>query len=338
MKKFLFLLLLTFGAVWTYFWYVRGENLFDRSPQNLAQRTYAYAVKKGDIPHWEVATPMLSPRVNIGAAAVGDKIYVIGGQDAYGQTVATVEAFNVKTNEWSRVADLPHPLHHVAAASDGSKVYVFGGLEGLGQTPVRSVYAFDPTTGTWEEGPAMKLSLGAAAVTFVAGKFHVLGGVGVGQSSQLHLTYDPVTKAWGEGEPLVSGRDHFVADVLDGKIFVAGGRAGELIYNLNDVEAIYPASLSWEQRAAMPVKRSSVGSAYIGGTWYVFGGEAPTVAFSDMYAYDPRADKWKVSVAMPTARHGFGYATVAGRIYVFGGGRRPGFSVSDVSEVFTPAQ
>ncbi|MDP2681743.1 MAG: kelch repeat-containing protein [Deltaproteobacteria bacterium] len=40
---------------------------------------------------------------------------------------------------------------------------------------------------------------------------------------------------------------------------------------------------------------------------------------------------------MPTARHGLSSAVVGKKIYVIGGSKRPGGSVSNINEVFTPS-
>jgi hypothetical protein len=342
MKRYIFLILLVCATVWAYFWYVRGENLIDAiiggDKTVVAEPDYLYARRKDKAPHWETAAPMIAPRVNVAAVAVGEKIYVIGGNDAYGRTVATVEAFDVKTNSWSREADLPKALHHVTASTDGTLIYVFGGLKGIAATPVESTFIFNPKIGAWTKGPDRGEAVGASAAAYIGGTFHVLGGIGLGSSVQIHAIYDPVKKQWGAGEPLVSGRDHLSAEAVGDRLYAIGGRAGSLVYNLNDVESIDQAGGQWEQSEKLPANRSAHGSAYIGGKLYVFGGEASTQAFNDMFVFDIGLKRWSNGTPMPTPRHGFGYATVDGRIYVFGGGRRPGYSVSDLSEVFTPAQ
>lgn len=337
MKRLFTLLLVVAGLAWCYFWYVRGENLLDRvigGPKPAVAPPYVAGANVHG--RWESAPPMPSPRTGLGADELGGRIYVVGGFNALGKTVATVEAFDIAKGQWASVRPLPKPLHHAAVVSDGVKLYVFGGMAGIAMTPVDSLYIYDPVTRAWTDGPALPDPLGASAVAFFEGKFHLLGGQGLGQSVQSHYAYDPKEGRWSVDEPLISGRDHFAAAEIGGKLYVVGGRAGSLVYNMAATEVYDPVARAWEQRAPLSAKRSALGLSSIGGKLYAYGGEAPTLTFGDVYVYDPKADQWRIGIPMPTARQGFGYATADDKIFVIGGGRRAGFSVSDVVEVFTP--
>ena len=73
------------------------------------------------------------PRNHLGAAAHGDKIYVLGGQLLHKEACTSqvlVEAYDPMTNKWHRVADLPEGLGHIAPATFGTKhgIMVVGGV------------------------------------------------------------------------------------------------------------------------------------------------------------------------------------------------------------------
>jgi N-acetylneuraminic acid mutarotase len=349
MKKFLTIVLIGALTVYFYYWYVRGVNLLISGDDALTLPPYTFATRlppkpgvtppkeeEAAIPRWEAAKPMPEPRSEVGAAAIGRTIYVVGGFDGFARTSSRVDAFDVENNAWYPVQPLPKALHHVGVASDGEKLYAFGGMTGIAMTAVDTLYVYEPALNRWKEMGRMPDPVGAAAIVLFEGKFHVLGGQGLGQSTQTHNVYDPKTDTWEPGEPLVTGRDHFGAAAIGGKIYVVGGRAGSLLYNMNALEVYDPDSKTWEQREPMPSKRSAVGTAVLDGKLYVFGGESTTSTFSDVETYDPKTDQWRIAPSMTVGRHGFGTVIVDGRVFIIGGGKRSGLSVTDLNEVFTP--
>lgn len=347
MKKFFIVVLIGALTVYFYYWYVRGVNLLISGDDALTAPPYAFATRlpgkpvKGEEerpkrPTWEAAAPMPEPRSEVGAAAIGRNIYVVGGFDGFARTSARVDMFDVEKNAWLPASPLPKALHHVAVATDGNKLYAFGGLTGIAMTAVDTLYVYEPALNRWKERGRMPDPVGAASVVFFKGKFHVMGGQGLGQSTQLHYVYDPETDLWTSAEPLVTGRDHFAAGVIGNHIYVVGGRGGSVLYNMDVLEEYDSDSNTWEQREHMPTKRSGIGAAVLDGKMYVFGGEAPTSTFSDVQVYDPKTDRWSAAESMTTGRHGFGTAVVDGRVFIIGGGKRSGLSVTDLNEVFTP--
>lgn len=349
MKKFLTVVVLGAATVYFYYWYVRGVNLLISGDDALTAPPYSFATRlppkegtkpaadeKPRVPTWEAATPMPEARTAVGAAAVGRKIYVVGGIDGFARTSARVDVFDIEKNAWLPASPLPKPLHHVTVASDGEKLYAFGGLSGVAATPVDTLYAYDPALDRWKELGRMPDPVGAVAVALFEGQFHVMGGQGLGQSTQLHHLYDPKTDLWTSAEALVTGRDNFGAGVLDGRLYVVGGRGGSVLYNMDALEVYDSDGRNWEQRERMPTKRSSIGAAVVGGKLYVFGGEAPATTFADVQSYDPKKDRWTTEPSMTTGRHGFGTVVVDGRVFIIGGGKRSGLSVTDLNEVFTP--
>ena len=115
---------------------------------------------------WEALPPMSTARGGHGVAAVGGKIYAVGGLGHGGSCLSSVERFDPATN--TRVA-LPsmrtaRSCHGVAAV--GGKIYVVGGHgDGIGY--LSSVERFDPATNTWEALPSLsaaRSSHGVAAI------------------------------------------------------------------------------------------------------------------------------------------------------------------------------
>jgi N-acetylneuraminic acid mutarotase len=345
MKKLLVLVLLVFGVVWFYFWYVRGVNLLlkDAEEAYLPPHT-SFAVRlRPTVPEdaemmyvWSSGTAMPTPRTDVGAANIGNRIYVVGGIDSLARVTDNVEVYDASGNVWSFAEPLPEPLYHVSLVSFDGSLYAIGGFDGLAQTPVDSVYMLDPKVGSWVEQAPLPNAVGGAASVVRNGKIHVIGGrlgTGIGDS---YFIYDPAENVWSYGDGLLSPRAFHGAASLGDRIIVFGGRSGSLAQNLRTIEVLMDGASTWEKGGFMNFRRSSFGFVPYDGKLYVFGGETTTAAMDTVEVYDPVVDTWSEAPEMPTGRHGVAAVAVHGKIFVIGGGLHAGISVSDANEVFIP--
>ena len=78
------------------------------------------------------------------AAALGGKIYLIGGFDGRFRPVNTVWAYDPRTDTWARKADLPTPRGALGAAVVDRKIYSIGGSDGRGD--VGTTEQYNPST------------------------------------------------------------------------------------------------------------------------------------------------------------------------------------------------
>jgi N-acetylneuraminic acid mutarotase len=75
---------------------------------------------------WRRHPPVPRSRGGTGAAAVGDTIVSVGGEEP-GGTIRTVYAFNTRTRRWRRLADLPSPRHGLGVVAFNRRVYAIAG-------------------------------------------------------------------------------------------------------------------------------------------------------------------------------------------------------------------
>jgi hypothetical protein len=157
-----------------------------------------------------------------------------------------------------------------------------------------------------------------------------------GGMSDLTPIYDPVLDAWHTGWPILTKRDHLTAEVVRDVVYVIGGRLLNPDHNLDVVEAYDATHDRWSRVAPMPQATGAGGSAVLGDKVHILGGESRSATFDLHEVYDPADNQWSSAAPLPTPRHGVAVVALSGRIYVMGGGTRPGFSESDIVEVFTP--
>jgi N-acetylneuraminic acid mutarotase len=303
-----------------------------------------------DIPRrgtWRTLAPMPTPRSEVAVAAVGGKIYVVGGFEGDGSTSDTVEVYDPATDTWTQAPPLPEGRHHAAAIGVADIfLFVIGGFGGGFNDPQANVYRLDTTRSVWEERAPLSMARGGHALaasacpSLTGACIYAVGGSDAGQGNVPQVeVYDDVTDIWTTVASLPTPRDHLAAapDFRGGRIYAIGGRANvDFGRNLDANEEYNPATDTWTAKAPLPTARSGIAAASTLGRIYVFGGEGSEGTFAENEAYDTATDTWETLDPMPTARHGLGAVAFGDTIYVIGGGETPGGSVSAHNEAFTP--
>ncbi|MEZ5366280.1 MAG: kelch repeat-containing protein [Bryobacterales bacterium] len=127
---------------------------------------------------WTQKERMGAVHAAAGVAALEGKIYVAGGEGE--QRAATVfEAFDVATERWQALSDLPQPRTRLTAQSVNGKFYAVGGRL-PGAAPQREVFEYDPAAGSWRTRAPMPTARSDAASAVLGGKILVFGGEGAG--------------------------------------------------------------------------------------------------------------------------------------------------------------
>ncbi len=286
---------------------------------------------------WAVRAPLPTARQEVAVAALGSRIFVVGGFGASAEPVPTVEAYDVAADRWESRAPYPVPVHHAAAAVVAGRLFVVGGYTGgrVGWTRLASVHEYDPARSAWIQRASMLTARGALAAAAVGDRLHALGGDADGVSGA-HEVYDPRADRWTQAATMPTARDHLAAVAVGGRVWALGGRVSFFSTQYPNVEIYDPATDSWRVGQPLPSGRGGLAAAVIGDRVYVFGGEAPLRIFNANEMYEAARDRWIAKAAMPTPRHGIGAVVVDRRVYIPGGATSPGFARTDVHEVFTP--
>lgn len=189
----------------------------------------------------------------------------------------------------------------------------------------------------WNHRAAMPDSLSDPAVVAYAGQVYVIGGVNsLGVSNRVER-YDPLSDSWSALSPKPVAVYDTQAAVINGLIYVPGGRQDQSSVQPSDLLEIYDTTTNqWHRGALLPTPLSAYGLAAYDGYLYVFGGWDGQEYRNNVYSYDPTNDTWQERTAMPTARGFCGVAEANGRIYVIGG--IDGDDAVDANEIYSPAR
>jgi N-acetylneuraminic acid mutarotase len=195
---------------------------------------------------WKALAPMPTKRGSLVAAAVGDKIYVIGGATLPPgsketavhparphMSVGTVEEYDPATNSWRARAPMPTPRNHATAGAVNGKIYIIGGRVGTafissGSSNVDVVEEYDPATDTWGAARArMPSSRSAMASGIYNGRIYVTGGEG--QDAQRMFTfraleaYDAAANAWTVLPSMPTSRHGLAGAVVGNRLHMVSG-------------------------------------------------------------------------------------------------------------------
>ena len=197
---------------------------------------------------WKKGAPFPEPDEELYGVAANGKLYVIGGWDD-GKARGVNYEYDPATDRWTKKSPMPRPAHHAALAAVNGKIYVFGGFVapattaiplGAAWEPIADAWEFNPATDSWKPLPPLPGKRGSAIAAEVGGKIYVIGGATTMEGSKdpfftafgparvlgTNEVYDPATNKWESRNPMSVPRNHAFSGVVNGKIYVIGGRTG----------------------------------------------------------------------------------------------------------------
>lgn len=296
---------------------------------------------------WIKLAPFPEPAEEILGAAAGAKMYVFAGLLPGWKPIGMTYEYDPASNQWTKKKPMALASHHVAFTEYHGKIYGFGGfvLPGSGPAswqPINNAWEYDPATDAWKALTPMPSKRGSPVAAAVGDKIYVIGGATTIPGSNVTAImpstpqmsvgtveeYDPAANSWRERSPMPTPRNHAGVGVVNGKIYVIGGRVGAAFIGLASdtsvVEEYDPGEDRWSApRSRMPTARSAMGVGVYRGKIYVAGGEYQDThmmaTFRSVEAYDPATNSWSILPSLPVSRHGLAAGVIANRFYVIGG-------------------
>lgn len=310
---------------------------------------------------WTPRVSMPWPTQEIYCAAQDGSITVAGGlvrSAAGGLHINDRTAiYDVRADRWSEGPRLPQPRHHPMLASAVGRIWAFGGYDrrdGGEWTAMTDIWAID--RGVWAQVGQMPQRLCETVGLSVGDRVHLVTGRSPkgeanGQWNDqgdvaTHLVFDAAANRWETARPAPMARNSAAGAVLDGKLFVAGGRTVDG-GGTGRLDRYDPARDRWDTLAPIPASPATgrqvgggLAMAEAGGRLIAFGGEwfegRGGGVFAETWIYDPARDAWTAGPAMRTPRHGLAAAGVDGVIYAIGGGEAAsGGKASDLVETLS---
>lgn len=237
-------------------------------------------------------------------------------------TVRVAVASPPAPGQWGRRAELIEANSEMSVAGLDGRIYVFGGYPSS-RVSVSSVQVYDTATGRWQLTTPLPVPLNHTVAASVGGRLYVIGGQrdagGAGPFVDTVHEFDPATAAWTRRAPMPTARSGAAAAVVDGRIYVVGGRPPRG----NDFAVYDPAADRWTELPPLPTQRNHLGATAVGGKVYVIGGRFGAGFESErtdrIEIFDPATGEWSMGAPMPRPRGGVNVVEAHGCVHVFGG-------------------
>src|SRR5687768_1597185 len=216
---------------------------------------------------WSTRVPSPIGRAEALTATVGDRMYVFGGFSGSLGPVTRSDVYNPATNTWTRIKDLPQRTTHAGVAAVGRDIYIAGGYVGhAGQTGYGQTFG---SRNVWRYN--------------------------VDTNTYTAMPQFPVPRAGGGLVALNNELHYFGGDDINRR-----NTGTHYVLNLANPSA------GWRTSAALPLARSHMGYAAMGGKIYAIAGQtgndAVLVTRSAVHLWDPAAPTvWTQVASLPRA-------------------------------------
>jgi N-acetylneuraminic acid mutarotase len=288
---------------------------------------------------WAALAPSPLQRTEVGAARVGDRIYVVGGFISSGGTTGRMVRYDISANRWAEVAPLPISVNHPGVAALDRRVYVYGGNLPQSQARERKsdrLYRYNPKRDRWTRLADAPTERAAMALVGIGDRLYAAGGYTETDFDVRALEiYDTERDRWTRGAKMPTGRNHVGAARLKRTMVVTGGRPGDVNGGLTTVESYDPGRDRWSVLPPLATARSGHAAVAVGGLRggriVVLGGEElgpGGTTIEQVELFDPRVGGWTALPDMLTPRHGLGGVAGGKRVYALEGGPQPGLAYS----------
>src|SRR5262245_6461817 len=269
-------------------------------------------------------------------------IAVLGLVGAIGILTPGVPAAAQGLAGWIERAPMELPRSEASIADHNGKIYFLGGYPGARITS-DSVQVYDPQTDSWQLGSPLPVPLHHTMASSANGRLYIIGGEAGnpsgGQGFQ-NTTFmlDEEAGTWVPKAPMPTARSGGGSAVIDGKIYVAGGRPPRG----SDLAVYDPATDTWTALPDIPTQRNHLGVGAMNGKLYVAGGRFGGGVGSEMTdileIYDPSTNSWTSGASLLSPRAGVTAAVANGCLYLIGGEGNDAheMGVFDLNERYDP--
>lgn len=215
---------------------------------------------------WTAGARAPAPLASPAGAAIDGRIHVV---EASGGAETALYVYDPAAAAWSEGPTLLRGLTSAHAAAFGDELYVVGTAPGASRNVA---YLFDASEQKWYETDAPPTYRNGYAFAS-DGRYALFASHyydGRYDGAMHRFDYTPGT--WDLGASMAEARFGAAAAVVDGEVFVMGGRIGSR--DLRSVEAYDVAKDAWRGIASMPSARSGAAAVALDGAVYVVGGLA----------------------------------------------------------------
>ncbi|MCX6356299.1 MAG: hypothetical protein NT045_00195 [Candidatus Aureabacteria bacterium] len=179
--------------------------------------------------------PMPAANASHAVAAIGNKIYVLGGS-AVGAAGTTNYCYDIAANTWTSGAAVPTAVRRVGGATDGTYIYLIGGTD-VADAKLRIVQRYNPATNTWNAIAPLTTVRGGPAAFFDGTRIWAVNGEAADFLISTEYYLDGI---WTAGPATITGaRSEGAAYSVEKQLAIkAGGLTGAPPEVINKAEKL----------------------------------------------------------------------------------------------------
>jgi N-acetylneuraminic acid mutarotase len=135
------------------------------------------------------------------------------------------------------------------------------------------------------------------------------------------MSYDPRTNSWSRLADAPLARYENASAVLNGKLYLIGGRDGQSAALTSDVQVYDPKTNRWSAAATYPSGLGVINEACgaIASKLYCAGGLNQLTISDQSYVYDPQTNTWSPIASLPIPVWDMAYTAANGTLLTSGG-------------------
>ncbi|GAA5189614.1 Kelch repeat-containing protein [Ferrimonas gelatinilytica] len=276
--------------------------------------------------------------LDTGSALLNGELHLVGGKTQSGPQNGHF-AFDPASGQWRTLASKPGAaVENPALAAYDGDLYLFGGSTSPFSGAQSDSYRYDAATDSWSSIAPMPEALGGIRAERIGDEILIAGGMnGSGDSVDSLWIYTPATDSWRSGPSMSQVRDNPGTAVLDGELYVIGGReranGSEVDGTLASMEIYDPGTNQWRNADPLSNGRRTFAVGTVNGKLQVVGGERDTGSSSGVFPgveqYDPATGQWQGLGNAEAPTHGAGFATVNDVMIIATGGTEAGSSFTN---------
>nr|XP_014334449.1 PREDICTED: LOW QUALITY PROTEIN: kelch-like protein 26 [Bos mutus] len=249
-------------AVLDNFVYVAGgQHLQYRSGEGAVDACYRY--DPPPLTRWLRLQAMQESRIQFQLNVLCGMVYATGGRNRAG-SLASVERYCPRRNEWGYACSLKRRTWGHAGASVGGRLYISGGY-GISVEDKKALHCYDPEADQWEFKAPMSEPRVLHAMVGAGGRIYALGG----RMDHVDRCFDvlaveyyvPETDQWTSVTPMRAGQSEAGCCLLDRKIYIVGGYNWRL-NNVTGLVQVYNTETDeWERDLHFPESFAGIACA-----------------------------------------------------------------------------
>lgn len=246
---------------------------------------------------WKAKSSMDYGKNSFSAAALNDKIYIIGSD-------RKVQCYEPDSNKWFEVGTLDPNIIDLSnkpiLVPLGDKIYIISGSNKMNE--------YDPVSGKLDPKASTLYSRMGGAAAAYNGRIYACGGVDP-QSMKTAEVYDPVKDKWSPISDMNHERANHSLAVNGSKLWSAGGSRNPYSIEEYDIEGN-----KWNVLKSTPLQINSITSA--NGKIYAVG--KTDSDDGNFYEYNTYTGDWIKKEKMPLDKEGLSLSYINNKIYAVG--------------------